>query len=168
MVQHDQEGSGIFQKERRRLIRRDPELEIAAEKRLVQLGFRSGYSSKDSDLGLSPDQLPKVVRTLTNEGWHVEAEGKLYRTAGTLSMEISSAVDWFELEGGAQFGDTRIALPRLLRAIKQGEQTVRLDDGTLGIIPEEWMKKYGLLAGLANNKRQHLQFTSTQAGHLDT
>ena len=42
-----------------------------------------------------------------------------------LSMEISSAVDWFELEGGAQFGDTRIALPRLLRAIKQGEQTVR-------------------------------------------
>jgi hypothetical protein len=62
-------------------------------------------------------------------------------------MEIRSGVDWFELEGGAQFGDTRIALPRLLRAIKQGEQTVRLDDGTLGIIPEEWMKKYGLLAG---------------------
>jgi len=167
MVQHDQEGSGIFQKERRRLIRRDPELEIAAEKRLVQLGFRSGYSSKDSDLGLSPDQLPKVVRTLTNEGWHVEAEGKLYRTAGTLSMEISSAVDWFELEGGAQFGDTRIALPRLLRAIKQGEQTVRLDDGTLGIIPEEWMKKYGLLAGLATNEGQHLRFTRPQAGLLD-
>ena len=167
MVQHDQEGSGIFQKERRRLIRRDPEVEIAAEKRLVQLGFRSGYSSKDSDLGLSLDQLPKVVRTLTNEGWHVEAEGKLYRTAGALSMEIRSGVDWFELEGGAQFGDTRIALPRLLRAIKQGEQTVRLDDGTLGIIPEEWMKKYGLLAGLASNEGQHLRFTRPQAGLLD-
>ena len=80
MVQHDHEGGGIFQKERRRLIRRDPEVENAAEKRLVQLGFRSGYSSKDSDLGPTPDQLPKVVRTLTNEGWHVEAEGKLYRT----------------------------------------------------------------------------------------
>ena len=167
MVQHDQEGSGIFQKERRRLIRRDPEVESAAEKRLVQLGFRSGYSSKDSDLGLSPDQLPKVVRTLTNEGWHVEAEGKLYRTAGALSMEIRSGVDWFELEGGAQFGDTRIALPRLLRAIKQGEETVRLDDGTLGIIPEEWMKKYGLLAGLGSAEKNHLRFTRPQAGLLD-
>ena len=167
MVQHDQEGSGIFQKERRRLIRRDPEVEIAAEKRLVQLGFRSGYSSKDSDLGLSLDQLPKVVRTLTNEGWHVEAEGKLYRTAGALSMEIRSGVDWFELEGGAQFGDTRIALPRLLRAIKQGEQTVRLDDGTLGIIPEEWMKKYGLLAGIGTVEENHLRFTRPQAGLLD-
>ena len=142
-------------------------LKVAAEKRLVQLGFRSGYSSKDSDLGLSPDQLPKVVRTLTNEGWHVEAEGKLYRTAGALSMEIRSGVDWFELEGGAQFGDTRIALPRLLRAIKQGEETVRLDDGTLGIIPEEWMKKYGLLAGLGSAEKNHLRFTRPQAGLLD-
>jgi superfamily II DNA or RNA helicase len=167
MVQHDQEGSGIFQKERRRLIRRDLQAEIVAEKRLIQLGFRSGYSSKDSDLGLSPDQLPKAVRALTNEGWHVEAEGKLYRNAGALSMEITSGVDWFELEGGAEFGDARIALPRLLRAIKQGEQTVRLDDGTLGIIPEEWMKKYGLLAGLASNEGRHLRFTRPQAGLLD-
>jgi hypothetical protein len=167
LVQHDQEGSGIFQKERRRLIRRDLEAEIAAEKRLIQLGFRSGYSSKNSDLGLSPDQLPKAVRALTNEGWHVEAEGTLYRNAGALSLEITSGVDWFELEGGAQFGDTRIALPRLLRAIKQGEQTVRLDDGTLGIIPEEWMKKYGLLAGLASNEGRHLRFTRPQAGLLD-
>jgi superfamily II DNA or RNA helicase len=167
IVQQDQEGSGIFQKERRRLIRRDLEAEITAGKRLMQLGFRSGYSSKDSDLGLSPDQLPKVVRALTNEGWHVEAEGKLYRTAGVLSMEISSGVDWFELEGGVQYGDTRIALPRLLRAIKQGEPTVQLDDGTLGIIPEEWMKKYGLLAGLASNEGQHVRFTRPQAGLLD-
>ena len=104
---------------------------------------------------------------MTNEGWHVEAEGKLYRTAGALSMEIRSGVDWFELEGGAQFGDTRIALPRLLRAIKQGEQTVRLDDGTLGIIPEEWMKKYGLLAGLGSAEENHLRFTRPQAGLLD-
>ena len=167
IVQHDQEGGGIFQKDRRRLIRRDLEAEITAEKRLIQLGFRSGYSSKDSDLGLSPDQLPKVVRELTNEGWHVEAEGKLYRTSGALSIEITSGVDWFGLEGGAQFGDTGVALPRLLRAIKQGEQTVRLDDGTLGIIPEEWMKKYGLLAGLASNEGQHLRFTRPQAGLLD-
>ncbi len=167
MIPRDQEGSGIFQKERRRLIQRDFEVEIAAERRLTQLGFRSGYSSKDSDLGLSPDQLPKVVRTLTGEGWHVEAEGKLYRTASALTMEIRSGVDWFELDGGAQFGDRRIALPRVLHAIKQGEQTVRLDDGTLGIIPEEWMKKYGLLAGLGRVDKNQLRFTRPQAGLLD-
>jgi superfamily II DNA or RNA helicase len=163
----DSPGGGIYQKNRRRLIRRDLDFENAAEKRLLQLGFQSGYSTQDSDVAFLPEQLPKVVRALTNEGWHVEAEGKLYRTSGALSLEITSGVDWFDLEGDAQFGDTRVALPRLLRAIKQGEQTVRLDDGTLGIIPEEWMKKYGLLAGLATGEGQHLRFTRPQAGLLD-
>jgi superfamily II DNA or RNA helicase len=167
VVPYEQRDSGIYQKERRRLIRRDLEAEITAEKRLLQLGFRHGYSARDSEVGLSPDQLPKVVRALTHENWHVEAEGKLYRTAGALNMEISSGVDWFELQGGAQFGDTRVALPRLLRAIKQGEQTVRLDDGTLGIVPEEWMKKYGLLADLGNIEGNHLRFTRSQVGLLD-
>jgi superfamily II DNA or RNA helicase len=166
-VRTNSPGGGIYQKNRRRLIRRDLDFEIAAEKRLLQLGFRSGYSSQHSDVAFLPEQLPKAVRTLTNEGWHVEAEGKLYRTAGALSMEINSGVDWFELNGGAQFGETRVALPRLLRAIKQGEQTVRLDDGTLGIIPEEWMKKYDLLAGLATSEGQQLRFTRPQAGLLD-
>ena len=167
IIQHDQEGGGIFQKERRRLIRRNLEAEIAAKKRLMQLGFRSGYSNKDSDLGLSPEELPKIVRSLTSEGWYVEAEGKLYRTSGALKLAVTSVVDWFELKGDAQFGDARIALPRLLRAIKQGEQTVRLDDGTLGIIPEEWIKKYGLLAGLGNVEVDRLRFTRPQAGLLD-
>ena len=148
IVQHDQEAAESA-KDRRRLIRQDLEAEITAEKRLIQLGFRSGYSSKIPTSGCHPTSSPKSCE-LTNEGWHVEAEGKLYRTSGALSIEITSGVDWFGLEGGAQFGDTGVALPRLLRAIKQGEQTVRLDDGTLGIIPEEWMKKYGILAGLAS------------------
>jgi len=163
----DHSGRGIYQKERRRLIRRDLEVESAAKSRLNQLGFRSTRWTGDSELELSSAQLPKAVRVLTNEGWHVEAEGKLFRTAGALNMEINSGVDWFELEGSAQFGDTEVALPQLLRAIKQGEQTVRLDDGTLGIIPEQWLKKYGLLAGLGDVEGHRLRFTRSQAGLLD-
>src|SRR6185437_7204013 len=110
---------------------------------------------------------PKVVRTLTQEGWEIEAEGKLYRTAEKLKIEVKSGVDWFELDGSAVFGETRIALPQLLRAIKQGESMVKLDDGTLGVLPEEWMKKYGLLAGLGHLEDKHLRFTRPQAGLLD-
>ena len=166
-IPRDRPGAGIYQKERRRLVRRDLEFESAAEKRLVQLGFRSGYSTKNSDLELVPEQLPKIVRALTNEGWHVEAEGKLYRIGGALSMEITSGVDWFEVGGSAQFDDVKVSLPRLLRALKQGEQTVRLDDGTFGVVPEEWMKKYGLLAELGSVEGNHLRFTRPQAGLLD-
>jgi hypothetical protein len=167
VIAHQQTGGGIYQKERRRLVTRDVAGEEKAKARLKQLGFRKGWKYDRGDLELSPDRLPKVVRALTSEGWHIEAQGNLYRTAGAIEMAVSSGVDWFELEGGAEFGDTKVALPRLLRAIKQGEQTVRLDDGTLGIIPEEWMKKYGLLAGLGSAGEDRLRFTRSQAGLLD-
>lgn len=167
VIPHPKIDSGIYQKDRRRLITRDVAGEENAKTRLKQLGFRKGQDYGAEDFELLPDHLPKVVRALTNEGWHLEAEGHLYRTAGALRMEINSAVDWFELEGGARFGAAEVALPRLLRAIKQGEHTVRLDDGTLGIIPEDWMKKYGLLAGLGSAEEDRLRFTRPQAALLD-
>lgn len=167
VIRHKLPGHAIYLKDRRQLINRDLTAETAAEKRLTQIGFRSDRWRENSEFALFSELLPKVVRTLTQEGWRVEAEGKLYRTAGALSMEINSGVDWFEVGGSAQFGDVKVSLPKLLRALKQGQQTVRLDDGTFGIVPEEWMKKYGLLANLGTIERNHLRFTRPQAGLLD-
>ena len=42
--------------------------------------------------------------------------------------------------------------PQLLAALRRGEKTVRLDDGTFGVLPEEWLKKYGLLAGMGDDR----------------
>lgn len=165
-VPAERPGMSIYKKDQRQLLSRDLLSETAAKQKLFQVGFRASYWSKEQS-DIAPAQLPRVVRLLTLEGWHVEAEGNLYRTADTLSMEVKSGVDWFDLDGAAQFGDARVALPRLLKAIKQGEQTIRLDDGTFGVVPEEWMKKYGLLAGMADAEGGKLRFTRPQAGLLD-
>lgn len=159
-------GRAVYRKDRRQLIVRDLEAESAARQQLKQVGFRRGFWPKEEN-EIAPAQLPRVVRTLTQEGWQVEAEGNLYRTASAISMEVTSGVDWFDLEGAAIFGDAAVSLPRLLRAIKHGENIVRLDDGTVGMIPEEWMKKYGLLAGMSSNEGDHVRFTRPQAGLLD-
>jgi superfamily II DNA or RNA helicase len=160
-------GRHVFQKDPRRVIQRDGEAESAAKARLTQLGFRDGVATRGAPWELPAERVPKVARTLTQEGWRVEADGKLYRNAGAVQMEIRSGVDWFDLEGGAEFGATRVSLPKLLRAIKHGENTVRLDDGSLGIIPEEWLTQYRLLAGFGNVDGDHLRFTRPQAGLLD-
>jgi SNF2-related domain/Helicase conserved C-terminal domain/SWIM zinc finger len=167
VIAADFERRNVYQKSRRRVIKRDMETEAAAQKRLAQLGFRAPYWTHDGRLELPADRVTKVVGTLTREGWRIEADGKLYRNAGSVRLEISSGVDWFDLEGAAQFGEISVSLPKLLRAIKHGEQTVRLDDGTLGIIPEEWVAKYRLLADLGSVSGQHLRFTRPQVGLLD-
>jgi SNF2 family DNA or RNA helicase len=58
-------------------------------------------------------------------------------------------------------------LPELLAALKRGDNMVKLDDGTYGMLPEEWMKKYGLIAGLGEAHEDHLRFKKTQVGVLD-
>ncbi|HZU38064.1 MAG TPA: DEAD/DEAH box helicase, partial [Gemmataceae bacterium] len=111
--------------------------------------------------------LAKVVRTLLTAGWHVEAEGKVYRQPGTFQLAVSSGIDWFELHGQVDFDGHTAALPALLAALKRGDNTVRLDDGTVGVLPEEWLKKYGLIAGLGKVEGDHLRFTRSQTGLLD-
>jgi len=167
VVAHQNRGGGFYQKERRRLVTRDLAAEDKALARLKQLGFRKGWEYDRSGLQVAPDQLARVVRVLSAEGWHIEAQGRLYRSAGALTMHVNSGVDWFGIDGAAEFGESKVGMPRLLRAIKQGEQMVRLDDGSLGIIPEEWMTKYGMLAGLGTFDDDGVHFTRSQAGLLD-
>lgn len=162
-------GRSIIQADRKRVILRDKGAEANAFARLYALGWRDEYSyeTRDSELSLTPSKLAKVVATLVKEGWHVEADGKLYRQPGELRIEVNSGIDWFELHGEVQFGDQVAKLPQLLAALRKGESLITLGDGTTGMLPEEWLKKYGVLAGMGKETDDHLRFTKSQVGLLD-
>jgi len=162
--------AGVHLPERRLFVRRDPAAERDAETALGGVGcvFRApAYWEERGHWVLSPRDLPRVVRDLASRGWQVEAEGKLYRHAAGFSVNVSSGIDWLDLEGTVSFGGVEIALPRLLKDLRAGEGTVVLDDGTVGILPEEWLERYALLAGLGRAEGKALRFAKSQAGFLD-
>ncbi|MGH9887142.1 MAG: DEAD/DEAH box helicase, partial [bacterium] len=78
-----------------------------------------------------------------------------------------SGVDWFDLEGTAEFGEQSVPLPRLLQALRSGKRTVTLDDGTIGMIPEDWASRYGLLATMTPGTGDLVRFSAAQVGLLD-
>ncbi len=162
-------GSGIFDRKKRSLIRRDPVAEAAARDRLFAVGFREQhcYGTGTVVPQLAPKALPGVIRALAVEGWHVEADGKLYRQAGEIKVEVTSGIDWFDLNVKADFGGISASLPALLAALRKGENIVRLDDGTFGMLPEAWLKKYGPLAGAGKTHDDSVRFSRTQVGLLD-
>jgi superfamily II DNA or RNA helicase len=169
VIDADQAGRGVLQAEPRRLVLRAPELERRARERLRALGVRErpvGYGAS-RDLALGARSLPRVVRVLLDEGWHVEAEGGIYRRPGAFQLSVTSGIDWFELHGTVDFGGAVAHLPALLAALRRGEATVRLDDGTYGLLPEEWLRRYVPLAGLGTAESDHLRFRPTQIGMLD-
>ncbi|MBI2193496.1 MAG: SWIM zinc finger family protein [Planctomycetes bacterium] len=162
-----QPGRGLYLAPDRRYVRRDLCAERKAAERMGLLGFRRVSRSLTAQFQLAARQLPHVVRTLLAEDWHVEAEGKILRRPGPFRLAVNSGIDWFELRGGVQFGDYQVPLPQLLAALRRGEKMVRLGDGSFGMLPEEWLEKYGLLAGLGSAEDDHLRFTNAQVGFLD-
>ena len=164
---------GVFRLQDRLFILRDPAAEQERISRLHEIGFRprNGRSADhDGDgpaLELAPARLPRAVRELVREGWHVEAQGRVYRHPGNLRIEVASGIDWFELQGGVEFGDVTAPLPAVLAAVRRGESLVLLGDGTYGVLPEAWLAKYGPLAGLGMPENGGLRFARNQIGVLD-
>ena len=151
------------------VIRRDPRTESAADIKLFELGFREAKDPRldPGTLELPAKRMSQVTKDLVVAGWRVEAEGKLIRPLGEFKLALSTGIDWFELDGGIRYGDHKVTLPELLAAARRGESMIELGDGSMGMLPEEWFKKYGMLADIATLANDGLRFTSAQASVLD-
>jgi len=160
------QGRGIWRAAERVYVVRDKAAEGGARARLAELGARQDPYHTDSWL-LSAKALPRVARELIGAGWHVEAEGKTFRSPGATRVSVKSGIDWFELHGEVQYGETTATLPALLAAVRRGDSMVVLGDGTFGLLPEEWLKRFSTLAGMGEKGEDHLKFRANQAALLD-
>jgi len=160
---------GIYEASTRRFIRRDVDAEKAAWTQLSEVGLRyvEGGWAQDAGWNLAPSKLPRVVRALVESGWHVVAEGKAFRQPGQSSVSVASGVDWFELHGAIEYGDTSAPLPQLLAALQRGETMVTLGDGSYGLLPEEWLHRFGPVSAMGEAEGDHIRFRPSQAGLLD-
>ncbi len=156
-------GRGVLLKGERRFLLRDRAAEGAAVADLARVGVRPTRDGFE----LKPALLPKVARELTATGWQVEADGKVYRTPMSFKLAVRTGTDWFDLSAAADFGGSVVTLPKLLEALQRGDTTVVLGDGSLGLLPEDWLKKHGLLARLGTVEGDTVRYSKVQAGVLD-
>ena len=125
-------------------------------------------SGFDSDrLSISRKHLPKLVADLAKLGIEVFADGKLQRSGLSYTLSVSSGEDWFDLETEVRLGETIVPFPTLLAAIRAGRKIIRLDDGSEGLLPEEWLEKFGGMAELGTEEDGKLRFRPSQALMLD-
>jgi len=167
------EHPGIFDARQRRVIDRDQDVEQAAEDRLKALRFRHArpfYQKaypEPCDFEIQTKHFVAAAVDLVQEGWHIEAEGKRYRTAGAVSLNVSSGMDWFDVSGAVDFEGATASLPALLKALKKGSEAIALDDGTVGILPATWLRRYGFLGSVGQAEGEAIRFSRAQASLLD-
>lgn len=152
----------------RRYIPGDKE-EIAHGDGLVQLkrdlelekNFLDDLSELDNDWKHMGDNrfFHKSLENVINSTWvfdlysyckenDIDIEG--YDTLSTIrynpneaqvDINLTTGIDWFEGEIDLVFGDQKVDLAVLKKAVLKDQKTVLLEDGTEGFLPEEWMEK---------------------------
>jgi non-specific serine/threonine protein kinase len=119
------------------------------------------------------DFLMYSIPQLTQAGFEIYGEehlkaGRINRARPTLRVHITSGIDWFDLKTIVEFGDQQISLHDLRKAMKRGDRYVKLADGSIGQIPEEWLNKYKHLWNLAEETEDGFRLSDLHLPLIDS
>jgi non-specific serine/threonine protein kinase len=82
-------------------------------------------------------------------------------------IHLSSGMDWFDAKVELAFGEQHIGIDEIQKALTNKQSFVQLNDGTLGILPDEWIKKYALLFKVGEGKNNQLRLSRFHLSVID-
>ena len=85
----------------------------------------------------------------------------------TTMIHLSSGMDWFDAKVELSFGEQSIGIAEIQKALANKQSFVQLNDGTLGILPDEWIKKYALLFKVGEGKNNQLRLSKFHLSVID-
>ncbi len=123
------------------------------------------FPSEDTEIDgyFESTEFVQVAEKAVAMGWDVLAHDKKVKVGASYRVDISSGVDWFDLQADFKFGDYTLRLPQLIHALRTRQRTVVLGDGTTGILPDAWFQKFVPLIGMAEVSEKGLVLNKIQA-----
>ncbi|MGV3507955.1 MAG: SNF2-related protein, partial [Sphingobacteriaceae bacterium] len=137
------------------IVKRDKEAEILFTSLIVR---QHPYFDEQMEDGLPYFYLHK--KHFLNEEWFLKTfeewqnqgvsilgfnkikDNKLNPNPAKVSVRLLSGIDWFNAEINVRYGKKKASLLQINKAIRNKTKYIQLDDGTLGILPEEWIRKF--------------------------
>ena len=119
------------------IVRRDFAAEAAARQALVAI--EPAFAGPLVELPRA--RLAAFTAACVAAGCRVLVDGRTVRPFAAASARVGSGIDWFELSGQVAFDGRTAGLPELLRRRVLQAGMVELDDGTFGLLPEQWLRR---------------------------
>jgi SNF2 family DNA or RNA helicase len=82
-------------------------------------------------------------------------------------IHLSSGLDWFDAKVELSFGEQRIGISEIKKALANRQSFVQLNDGSLGILPDEWINKYALFFKVGQGKDNKLRLSKFHLSVID-
>ena len=86
----------------------------------------------------------------------------------TINVAVQTGIDWFDVKLNVAFGDLEVSLKDLKKSILANDQYVRLADGSLGILPKQWLDKYAHLFRSGETSKEHIKVSKFQLSVIDS
>ncbi|MFM8709917.1 MAG: DEAD/DEAH box helicase, partial [Sphingomonadales bacterium] len=166
------QGDGVL------IIQRQVEKENAFLQKLQSLHSGFVYNKEDGTLALKgPDVLRnnwfflfidamKEAKTPVF-GFELLKHYRFNTAKPQTRIFISSHTDWFDAKVNIVFGDQQVTVADVKKALASKQPYVQLGDGSLGVLPEEWLKKYALLFRVGEGKTDTLKLSRYHLGVVD-
>ncbi len=150
--------------QQKKVFKRNPEFE---EKTLLQ----ALHILRDPQgTGTVPtSDMHRAANELVQAGWTIFIDKQRLRVPQDFSMNVSSSTDWFDLRMDLDFGDVSLTRNDLLLALQAQNGLVKLSDGSVGMLPQDWAKQYASLSQFGEMTAEgNLRFTKSQGLMLNS
>jgi SNF2 family DNA or RNA helicase len=105
-----------------------------------------------------------MLRKVQDQGYTIHGWEDLKKFRYTthdprFTINAASTEEGFDLQVQIHWGDQEVSLKEVRHAILHGQDTIMLEDGTLGHIPDEWISQYSLLLRTASEEEGTLKIS---------
>lgn len=94
---------------------------------------------------------------ITIMGFNKLNNNNLSQYKADISIKVISGIDWFETVAKVEYNGEAISLKHLHKSIRNKSKFIKLDDGTMGILPDEWIEKFSSYFNAGELTEDHIR-----------
>lgn len=100
-------------------------------------------------------------------GFNSIKENQYNQHKAKVGVTVTSGIDWFDTSIEISFGNQLVPLKQLQKAVKNRTKFVSLNDGTIGILPQEWIDKFAKYFRGGEVVKDHIRTAKINFTYLD-
>ncbi len=106
------------------------------------------------------EDVPKLLQ----EGFAIYGEEnlqkfKVNRSAPRVNVNVKSGIDWFDLNIEIDIDGILLSLKEVKKALKKKSKYVKLADGSVAALPEEWLDRFGHAVSLGEHEENRVRLS---------
>lgn len=133
---------------------------LDVEKTILKKLGETGLAVKNSRATMTEGQIfawlneqRNLLQELNFDVRQLQSNGKVYFLGETsIDIKIEEGIDWFDIKAVVRFGNYEIPFKTIRKLILQKKNEVKLPNGEIGIIPDNWIEQYSDLFAFSSDQ----------------